>query len=133
MKGGREAGFTLIETLVAFTVFALVAAAFQLCLTMGWRSVRSAGLAEEAVALTRSELSAAGYGTALIEGTSEGTTASGFMWTRDIRPYPFPGDENAGPGASRAYRVLVTVRWQEGPRQPERTLSLETIKLGAGE
>jgi general secretion pathway protein I len=133
MQRTREAGFTLIETLVAFTVFALIAGAFQLCLSTGWRSVHSVELEEAAIELARSELSAAGFVSPLAEGKSEGTNADGFNWSREIFAHPFPGDEYAGPGATRAYRVLVSVRWQEGPRRPERVISLETIRLGVAD
>jgi prepilin-type N-terminal cleavage/methylation domain-containing protein len=133
MESTRDSGFTLIETLVAFTVFALIAGAFQLCLSMGWRSVRSVALEEAAIELARSELSAAGFTTPLAAGVSEGTNGAGFTWTREILPHAIPGDEFAEPGATRAFRILVSVRWQDGPLRPERAISLETIRLGTGE
>lgn len=132
MTEKRDAGFTLIETLVALTVFALVAGALHLCLATGWKGVHAARLEEAAVALARSELAAAVDGAALAEGMIEQTTAAGFTWRREVSAYAGPGSDIHEPGASQAYRVSVSVRWQDGPLRPERTITLETIKIGAG-
>ncbi|MGQ0672221.1 MAG: type IV pilus modification PilV family protein [Hyphomicrobium sp.] len=128
-----EAGFTLLETIVAFVVLALVASGLQLCLSGGWRSVRLVGQEEVALGIARAELAAAGIVEPLASGSSEGTTEDGYTWTREVRPLE-PADERpGGAGALTGFWVDVTVSWREGPFRPLRSIALGTLKLGRGE
>jgi general secretion pathway protein I len=143
---GEDAGFTLIETIVALVVLALVAAGLQLCLSGGWRSVRIVAQEQAALELAQAQLAVAGVEGALAESTAGGETESGFTWTRDMIRYvppeggaavsAFPeldriGAETSGEGRALAgYWVTVTVRWREGPRRPERAVVLSTMKIG---
>ena len=87
MAKDRQAGFTLLETVVALMVFALVAGALQLCLAGGWKGVRSVRMEQAALIVAKAQLATAGVESSLVDGTEEGTTEAGFHWTRDIRRY----------------------------------------------
>ncbi len=130
MGKDRQAGFTLLETVVALMVFALVAGALQLCLAGGWKGVRSVRMEVAALIVAKAQLATAGVESSLVDGTEEGTTEAGFHWTSDIRRYePAGGGETA---AIAGYWVSVTVSWRDSPMRPERSVELKTLKLGRG-
>ena len=132
MARDRQAGFTLLETIVALMVFALVAAALQLCLAGGWKGVRLVRMEQTALMVAKAQLAAAGVESILTEGTAEGSTPDGFHWTRDIRRYePVDGD-GAEASAIAGYWVNVSVSWRVDPFRPERSVQLTTLKLGRG-
>ena len=133
MKRDKEAGFTLIETLVALVVFALVAAAAQRCLSGGWRGVRLVRMQSAALEVAKAELAAAGFDGALVEGTVSGETAEGFAWTRDVSRYRSRLSDDEDTRGAAGYWVTVSVRWHEAPFRPERSLELRTLKLGRGD
>ena len=133
MMRDKQAGFTLIETLVALVVFALVAAAVQQCLSGGWRGVRLVRMQTAALSVAKAELAAAGFETALVEGTQSGETADGFAWTRDVSRYQYHLRDDQEQTAAPGFWVTVSVRWREAPFRPERSLQLRTLKLGRRE
>lgn len=125
-----DAGFTLLETIVALAIFVTVVAALQRGLAGGAHNLRLATLETAALQVAKSRLALAGVETPLSEGQSSGATADGIAWTTDIRRYALPGanrNESADPAG---YWVTAGVRWSEGPRRPERSLELKTMKLG---
>lgn len=128
MSHARQAGFTLIETLVALIILALAAGALQLCLSAGWTGVRVVRGEQAALQLARAKLAEAGVETRLAEGTEDGETEAGFAWTREVRARPTPGAA-LQPAALAGYWVTVTVSWHEKFKR-DRTVSLTTLKLG---
>jgi general secretion pathway protein I len=131
MERKGEKGFTLLETLVALTVFALVAAGLQVCLSRGWSGIARVSKEKAALQLATSQLAAAGVESPLREGTVEGVTADGFAWSRDVSRYnPEDSDLLTDPNAMAGYWVRVGVSWQDGPRRPQRTLELSTLRIG---
>lgn len=131
MRARGEAGFTLIETLVALAIFALAAGAFYQGLGLGFRGLRALRLDTAALTLAKAQLASAGVETPLAEGTSSGTSADGFQWTTDIRRYVRDGvldfkDETG------AYWVTVRVDWREAPARRVQSLELKTVKLLGG-
>jgi general secretion pathway protein I len=125
----REAGFTLVEALVAFAVFTLVISALYQGLSGGWRGLRRADASVLALAVAKARLASAGVETPLAISTDQGVTAEGVRWVSEIVPYVPPGTLGAQRSAVSAFWVLVTVRWTEGPLQPERSLQLKTLKF----
>ncbi len=125
----KQAGFTLIETLVALVVFALVAGAFQLCLAGGWRAIKLVRMETTALEVAKAQLVGAGLDEALTEGTKSGEAPDGLSWSRDVRRYQDPQNRGFETPAANGYWVTVVVRWYEGPMRPERSLELRTLKI----
>lgn len=125
-----QSGFTLLETIVAFLVFALVAGALQLCLTGGWRAVGIARHEQAALEVAEARLAEVGVELPLVEGVEEGVSGDGFAWVRDVRARVGTRDGAVPDTAPVGYWVSVTVSWQDLAYRPERSVSLTTLKLG---
>lgn len=126
----RDGGFTLIETLVATTVFALLLSALYQGLTSGWRGLKIANAESSALAVLSRQLASGGIETPLDVSTASGVTADGVAWQTDIRPYA-PTNRSSGGAASvyQGFWVTVTVRWSTGAFGAERSLQATTLKL----
>lgn len=127
MSGEREHGFTLIETMVALIVFVACFALVQQSLSASWRNVRSAQGEEAALRVAQRHLATTGIETTLTEGETSGTAEGGFTWTVAVRRYTPPSPDTGTPIA--AYWISVTVGWRDSAFRPERTLSLQTLRL----
>lgn len=127
-----EDGFTLLEVIVALAIATASIAALYQIYAVGWRGVRLASLDRVAIEVAKNELTSAGVETPLAEGTASGVSADGVEWTTEIRPYALPDAPISlnEPARPEAYWVSVKVAWREGPFHPERSLELQTIKLG---
>ncbi len=111
----REAGFSLIEIVVAF---ALVAAALLILLPGFAGSLGGADSARRyqmALALAESKLAESGVLTRIEVGTQTGEAEGGFDWRREVKR-----GESASAGGEpqpvRAYLVNVTVSWGNARR-----------------
>lgn len=122
-----EAGFTLLEVVVAFTVAALVvAAAFQVFGTAFDGSARA-----ERVTLAQltaeSKLAEVGHSLPLTSGERAGEAAGGLRWTVRIVAEGDARDGDVARGPVRPYAVTVTVRW--GAREAD-AVTLRSARLG---
>jgi prepilin-type N-terminal cleavage/methylation domain-containing protein len=134
----RDAGYTLIESLVAASVFALLLGALYQGISTGWRGLKIANAEDAAIALLAERLASAGHETPLLAGVASGVSTApstpGLAWQTTIRPVKSvsPVTGSNGQSATRrveGYWVEVTVRWRAGIAQLERSLSATTIKL----
>jgi general secretion pathway protein I len=132
-ESDATSGFTLIETLVALTIFVAGYVVVHQSVMLAWRGAQTAWTEGTAVRLAQSRLAAAGVETRLQEGEDWGETPDGFSWRRRVtlyRPPPGPDEASTGPAARVAgYWVTVTVRWRGGLMQSVRSLELKTLKL----
>src|SRR5262245_25923275 len=96
-------GFTLIETLVALTIFVAGYVVVHQSVVLAWRGAQVAWAEGEAVRLAQSRLAAAGVETRLQEGEERGETPDGFRWSRRVELYRLPlvADEGRGGAAGR--------------------------------
>jgi len=129
-------GFTLIETLVALTIFVAGYVVVHQSVMLAWRGAQIAWAEEAAVRLAQSQMASAGVETRLREGEERGRTADGFAWTRRVELYRAPASTSAFESSGRTariagYWVTVTVRWRGGLLQTTRSLELKTLKLAA--
>ena len=135
----RDGGFTLVETLVALAVLAMGLAGLYRALDSGWRGLREAARATEALAVARNLLAALGTETPLATGRRTGTTPGGVRWEVDVGPYVPPGATAARATPSPAAPpplYAVTVRAGRPASVASAATSydgvvLETVKLGA--
>ncbi len=134
-----DAGFTLLEVIVALAIASASVASLYKIYAVGWHGSRLAALDRAAIGVAQNQLASAGAEFALVDGEVRGVSPDGIAWTTKIERHavldagallPFDGTSSRGKQAlPAAFRVLVTVEWKEGPARPNRVLDLETIKL----
>lgn len=113
----RDAGFTLVETLVAFVILSLSLMALFTAVSQAARGDWRARMEAKALRIGRSRIDEAGLTLPLRAGVEEGRE-SGFRWRLSIAPY--------GEARPRAYWIRVTVRPDsaDSPRVRLTTLAL---------
>ena len=119
-----EAGFSLVETVVAFAILSLVmATAIQV---VGGGSTRARIGQDRAVALAhaQSSLAALSASETVLPRSSSGTFADGFAWTLSVRPVSEGGGESS---SLSPYIAEVSVT---SPRTNTTRVVLRTIVLG---
>ena len=123
-RGDNEAGFTLVETLIALIVMIVVTTALYRGFSGGLRAASTAEGTEAALLVGQSRLAALGVETPLAAGEQEGSEG-GIQWHVAVRRYRTSDNETAGP---KAFWATVTVTWRE-KRGGRRSLHLTTLKL----
>jgi prepilin-type N-terminal cleavage/methylation domain-containing protein len=119
----NEAGFTLVEVLVALTISALLMAAAYRGLALGTRGMRVSDVEARLLDVAKTELSRVGIETPLTEGRHAGQSG-GIDWTVSVTPYVVPNDATSLFGEPRAYWVEVETRAQGRPAKRLTTLKL---------
>jgi general secretion pathway protein I len=123
---GDDAGFTLVEVLVALAMLsvglALVMSLFSTGLSRTGMAERVAG----AVVLAQSLMAQVGNSIPLRTETRDGTEANGYRWRLAMQPYRSAPGGDARP--VELYQVSVEIGWLEG--QDSRAYALSTLRLG---
>lgn len=83
----REAGFTILEVLIALVVVAVTAAALLQSIGVGLRGAGDADDASAAVEIARSLLARAGVERSFEDATLSGREPSGHAWRIAMAPY----------------------------------------------
>ena len=117
-KGG-EAGFTLLEALIAFAIAAFALAALLQGALTGLRATQTATRTEEALARARSHLAA--LEAAPLASADQRGDGGGFAWRLRVAP-------EATSGGLTLYAVSIAVAWRDGGTLRE--VRLETHRLG---
>ena len=127
-RGDRQAGFTLLEALVALALVLAFASVVGPHLSLARRIIANADGRVAAQALLRSLLNAPFDRSSLGRTPREGET-SGLRWRIDTEP---AGLVAAPRGQDQpnwsAFRVVASVNWAPG-----QTIMAETIRLGKSE
>ena len=126
----RQAGFTLMETIVALVVFAAVVVALERGTATGWRGLRLAQMDAGALALARARLASAGIDSELADESVQSGEEDRYEWRLAVRKYA-PPEGVAVPQRLAGYWVNVAVSWRDRPAGPPRTIELQTLKLVA--
>lgn len=118
----EEAGFTLIEVLVALVLAGLGMALLFAASGSGIGNSSAADRQIEAVSLAQSRLSQIGRTMPLKKGDYDGREEGGFSWHAHI-------GVPASHGNTALFPITVTESWRDGLRQ--RALSVYSERVGA--
>ena len=124
-RSDRQAGFTLLEALVALALVLAFASAVGPHLSQARRIMANADGRAAAQALLRSLLNAPFDRSSLARAPREGET-SGLRWRIDTEPAAAPRARNQANWS--AFRVVASVAWAPG-----QVIMAETIRLGKPE
>lgn len=134
----RQRGFSLIELVAAFVVFALGFAVLMGILSASIRNTRLAADYTQAALWAQSQLDVVGIGEKLEAGHKSGRFDDQFRWELDIQKYEPPPDANAsakpeGFQSIDMFRVDLEVLWGErrNPRSAH-FVSLRSANAEAG-
>jgi len=139
----RSGGFTLLEVMLAFVIFALSFATVLEIMAASMRSVSRANDDTEVALLAQTLMDQVGTEIPVEEGAYSGTSMDRFEWNMDISLYDEGGEPEQG-GVSAAeqggmsstelaelsgvelYRVDLDIGWEAGKKI--RTLHFSTIQ-----
>jgi type II secretion system protein I len=114
-----EAGFTLIEVVVAFAIVTIVLAALYQAIAGAWRGFARTQVREETLVLARAQLEAIGVEEPLQPGEHSGTYETGVAWRLTVEP--------AGTASFRGRAFRVQLEALDAGGKP--VLRLDTFKL----
>ena len=125
----RQRGFTLIELVIAFVVFAFALGALREINASSLRAARRSAAMTEAALLAKSKLDELGVGVALEEGGESGRfEGTDYAWQLEVRKEdPPPTDTGLIEEVPvDLFRLELTVSWREGPA--ERNAKFATLR-----
>jgi general secretion pathway protein I len=131
MSGRSDAGFTLLEVVVALVIAALALIVLFRAGGDGLSAADSASRAEQAVERAQSHLAAVGNGVALAPGEDAGDDGAGYRWHLRITPrarWQLPGTNGATGATMTLFDVEVAVTWPG--RDHARAIVLRTERIG---
>ena len=128
---GRQSssGFTLLEVMLAFVIFALSFATVLEIMAGSMRSVRRASDDTQVALFAQSIMEQVGIEIPLEEGGFSGVGMDRFEWQLDIYPYDSGDDytqELAELSGVELYQVALDIDWETGRR--ERTTHFSTMR-----
>jgi general secretion pathway protein I len=133
-RADRQAGFTLIEVIIAFALLALALTLLLGSLSGAARQIRQADDTGRATLHAQSMLATVGVGETLEAGREEGEFEDGrYRWTLEITPYVDPlkrASPLSNPSAPRLLQLRLAVRWGEGPGQQ---LQWQTLRMASSD
>jgi general secretion pathway protein I len=127
--GKRQAGFTLIEVLVALAIIGMALGALAEVFSVGLTGHETTSEAESALAVAEEQLALATA--SLHPGAANGVFANRYAWQTTVALYQDSGSKkiDAAPELPPLYQVAVSVAWHDGRRTRE--VSLSSLRLGA--
>lgn len=127
--GKRQAGFTLIEVLVALAIIGLALGALAGIFGVGLTAHETTSETEAALAVAEEQLALAAA--TPHAGTASGVFANRYTWRTVVAPYRDAASktDDTPPNLPPLYRIAVSVAWHDGYRA--RAVSLSTLRLGA--
>ncbi len=126
MSMRRQTGFTLIETLVAFTLLMLSLTVLIATFSQGTRALARTAHYETALQVASSIIASSGTVETLHPGNTQGVTPDGMNWR--LRVAELKGDFNLN--RATPLTVEVEVSWDEGVSAG--SVQLRTMKIVPG-
>ena len=125
--GRRQRGFTLIEVMAAFAVFALLFGVTLQILSTSMSNTRRSGDLTMAALWAQSVLDVAGVENMIEPGRSSGRFDDRFSWTMEVSEEQMIDDRglDALDLPIALYRIVLTVEWGENP---PRSAVFETLR-----
>jgi general secretion pathway protein I len=120
----RDAGFTLIEVLVAFAILSVCIGSLFLIFQTSLHRGEAAAAERSATAAAQALLATVGTDIPLVDGERSGTLPPGLRWQVVIRPYGDPDPQRLLPMVPHA--VSVTVWWGGS-----HSITLDSLRLEA--
>lgn len=129
----RDAGFLLLEVLIAFIIAGAAIAVLLQAGASGLNATRTASLYQEAVARARSHLDAAVHGPALVPGDNQGDDGGGYHWRVRVAPSATTTLQPHGTSGRSGlpvtlYAISVWIAWRDG--NGSRDVRLDTEQIG---
>jgi len=125
-----QAGFTLVEVVVAFVMLTLVLSVGFEIFSKGMSRAGDLEERSQALDIARSQLAAAGMETVLQEGQAQGDSPDRkYHWTTTVSATQEGQPPNQPQGAYLLWRVESRVDWMTGGGKPQ-SLVLSTLSLG---
>ncbi|MEE4173247.1 MAG: prepilin-type N-terminal cleavage/methylation domain-containing protein [Xanthomonadales bacterium] len=133
----RQRGFTLLEVLLAFVVFALTFATVLEIVAASTRSTVRAKDYSEAALLAQSLAEQLGSDLPIEAGSYSGETEDGIAWIIEITDFEGLGDDTrtpelAGEIGTRLYWVDMTLSWGREPRPGRATFTTLRSTVDSG-
>jgi general secretion pathway protein I len=127
----REAGFTLLEVVVAVAIAAMALVGLFQAASAGLFAVDTAARVEVAVQRAQSHLAALGRSAELVQGESTDDDGGGYRWRLRVRPVTtrqaLPTDGNTA-ASTTLFEVEVAISWPG--RNGDRSVVLKTFRVG---
>ena len=131
----NDCGFSLLEVLVAFTLFAVALGVLMQIFSRGVNGASTADHYAKATMYAESRLAAIGLEETIKEGISSGKINDDYAWQVTIKPYqdPSPKDQMSIDFEKQyfvqLYEIETRVTFATDDRK-ERVVSLSTLQLG---
>lgn len=125
----RTGGFTLLEILVALTLFAVVGGALLALFQSGLRSTRLSDEYAHAALLARSKLTELQAYSVLVPGTYDGSFDDYYRWRVALTEMPELAEDSRL--KLMPLRVDLKIIWGEDRQQ--RVVALDSLLLSAGD
>jgi general secretion pathway protein I len=137
MYPDREAGFTLLEVMVAFIIAALAITLLYNGATGGLNATETAARTQEAVALARSHITAVGRGEAISRQETSGVDGDGYEWhlhvlsvgSRELTLSDSDRANDTKPTKAILYDIAVTESWTEAGHPHAVTLQTRRFEV----
>jgi prepilin-type N-terminal cleavage/methylation domain-containing protein len=128
MRGVSEAGFTLIEVLVAFAIAAVLLLPLLQSFSAGIASASRTDAFTAATLVAESAIETVGPDAELVDGGGFDRQEGRYHVGASVRRYPGNGISPQSLLIAVPYEIVVTVSWQEAARM--RSIALRTLRLG---
>lgn len=119
-RRGRQGGFTLIEVMAAFMVFALLFGVVLQILSTSVGNTRLSGEYTQAALWAQSKLDVLGLEGMIQPGVTQGSFDDNYDWTMEVSETEVVDERGLGAQEElpiALYHVRLTVEWGDGRRQ----------------
>jgi general secretion pathway protein I len=124
--GKREAGFTLVEVIVALAILSVGLSILLGLISSSLRQTASAERMAEAGSLAQSLMAEVGTDLSIKPEQRDGLFPNGYRWHLKMLPYGDAIERDEWPVG--AYTISTEVEWEEGTGR--RSYALTTMRLG---